>query len=119
MNPDPSGLWYQLEKYEGMRVTVPSLTVTGPGGVSAIGSNAEANGTYTPSGAFWGVVTGTARPFREPGIEISHPIYVENSTGANYGLLPCCVPLFDTNPERIQIYTGNPAAPLSMSRSMP
>ncbi len=110
LNPDPAGLWYQLEKYEGMRVTVPSLTVVGPGGVSAIGSNAEANGTYTPSGAFWGVVTGTARPFREPGIEISHPIYVENSTGANYGLLPCCVPLFDTNPERIQIYTGNPGS---------
>jgi uncharacterized protein len=110
LNPDPAGLWYQLEKYEGMRVTVPSLTVVGPGGVSAIGSNAEADGTYTPSGAFWGVVTGTARPFREPGIEISHPIYVENSTGANYGLLPCCVPLFDTNPERIQIYTGGPGS---------
>jgi uncharacterized protein len=107
LNPDPAGLWYQLEKYEGMRVTVPSLTVVGPGGVSAVGSNAEANGTYNPSGAFWGVVTGTARPFREPGIEVSHPIYVENSTGANYGLLPCCVPLFDTNPERIQVYTGN------------
>jgi uncharacterized protein len=107
LNPDPAGLWYQLEKYEGMRVTVPSLTVVGPGGVSAVGSNAEAAGTYNPSGAFWGVVTGTARPFREPGIEVSHPIYVENSTGANYGLLPCCVPLFDTNPERIQVYTGN------------
>ncbi len=108
LNPDPAGPFDQFEKYEGMRVQVPSLTVTGPGGVSAIGSNAEANGTYAPSGAFWGVVTGTARPFRELGIDSSHPIYVENSTGASYGLLPPNVTVFDSNPERIQIYTGNP-----------
>jgi uncharacterized protein len=108
LNPDPAGAFDQFEKYEGMRVQVPSLTVTGPGGVSAIGSNAEADGTYSPSGAFWGVVTGTPRPFRTVGIDASHPIYVENSTGANYGLLPPSVAVFDSNPERIQIYTGNP-----------
>ncbi len=108
LNPDPAGAFDQLEKYEGMRVQVPSLTVTGPGGVSAIGSSAEANGTYSPSGAFWGVVTGTSRPFRGPGIDSSHPIYVENSTGAAYGLLPSNVTAFDSNPERLQIYTGNP-----------
>ena len=108
LNPDPNGAFDQFEKYEGMRVTVPSLTVTGPGGVSAIGSNAEAAGTYSPSGAFWGTVTGVARPFREPGIDSSHPIYVENSTGASYHLLPSSPQVFDSNPERIQIYTGNP-----------
>ena len=108
LNPDPAGPFDQLEKYEGMRVQIPSLTVTGPGGVSAIGGNAEADGTYSPSGAFWGVVNGTARPFREPGIDASHPIYVENSTGAAYGLLPPNVTVFDSNPERLQIYTGNP-----------
>ncbi len=108
LSPDPSGSFDQLEKYEGMRVKIPSLTVTGPGGVSAVGSNAEATGTYVASGAFWGVVTGVARPFREPGIDASHPIYVENSTGASYGLLPAGVTVFDSNPERIQIYTGNP-----------
>ncbi len=110
LSPTPTGSFDQLEKYEGMRVRVPSLTVTGPGGASAVGSNAEANGTYTASGAFWGVVTGTTRPFREPGVESSHPIYVENSTGHSYGLLPANVPVFDSNPERIQIFTGNSGA---------
>jgi uncharacterized protein len=108
LNPDSAGAFDQFEKYEGMRVQVPSITVTGPGGVSAIGSNAEADGTYSPSGAFWGIVTGTPRPFREVGIDSSHPIYVENSTGAHYGLLPSNPTVFDSNPERIQIYTGNP-----------
>jgi uncharacterized protein len=108
--PNAAGTFDQLERYEGMRVTVPSLTVTGPGGVSVVGSNAEADGTYTPSGAFWGVVTGTPRPFQEVGIDAAHPIYVENSTGASYGLLPTNVTVFDSNPERIQIYTGNPGA---------
>ena len=108
LNPDPAGAFDQMEKYEGMRVQVPSLTVTGPGGVSAVGSNAEAAGAYTPSGAFWGTVTGVARPFREVGIDASHPIYVENSTGASYHLLPAAPVVFDSNPERLQIYTGNP-----------
>ncbi len=112
LNPDPAGPFNQFEKYESMRVQVPTLTATGPGGVSAVGSSAEANGTYVPSGAFWGVVTGTARPFREVGIDASHPIYVENSTGASYGLLPAAVPVFDSNPERIQIFTGNPGSTL-------
>jgi uncharacterized protein len=110
LNPDAAGAFDQFEKYEGMRVQIPNLTVTGPGGVSAIGSNAEADGTYSPSGAFWGVVTGIARPFREIGIDSSHPIYVENSASADYGLLPPNVSVFDSNPERMQIYTGNPGA---------
>jgi predicted extracellular nuclease len=110
LTPDPAGAFDQFEKYEGMRVQVGSVTVVGPGGSTAIGANAEADGTYTASGSFWGVLTGTSRPFREPGVESSHPIYVENSSGADYGLLPVAEPVFDSNLERIEIYTGNPGA---------
>jgi predicted extracellular nuclease len=79
-----------LEEYEGMRVTVPSLTVTGP----TQGTITEAAATVSSSGVFLGVVTGVARPFREAGIAISDPL----PTGA-----PGTVPRFDENPERIRV----------------
>jgi predicted extracellular nuclease len=96
LNPSPSGTFDQLERYEGMLVQISSLTVTGATG----GTIDEPNGTATSSGAFYGVVTGTARPFREPGIDVSHPIAAT--------LPPCCIPLFDSNPEVMEIYTGDP-----------
>lgn len=105
--PDANGAFDQFEKYESMRVKVGTVTVVGPGGVSAVGDSAEADGTYKASGAFWGVLQGTPRPIRTPGAESSHPIVVENSTGASYHLLPANEPIFDSNPERIEIYTGN------------
>lgn len=86
----PSGPIDQLERFEGMRVRVDSLTVTGPTG----GSVSEANATSTSDGAFYGVLTGTARPFREPGIEEPDPLPVGS---------PCCVPRFDSNPERLRV----------------
>lgn len=79
-----------LEEYEGMRVTVPSLTVTGP----TQGTINEPNATVTSSGVFIGVVTGVARPFREAGIAISDPL----PAGA-----PVTIPRFDENPERIRV----------------
>ena len=79
-----------LEEYEGMRVTVPSLTVTGP----TQGTITEPAATVASSGVFLGVVTGVARPFREQGIAISDPL----PTGA-----PVTIPRFDENPERIRV----------------
>jgi len=79
-----------LEEYEGMRVTVASLTVTGP----TQGTINEPNATVASSGVFLGVVTGVARPFREPGIAISDPL----PAGA-----PVTIPRFDENPERIRV----------------
>jgi len=79
-----------LEEYEGMRVTVPSLTVTG----ATQGTITEPSATVTSSGVFIGVITGVARPFREPGINISDPL----PAGA-----PATVPRFDENPERIRV----------------
>jgi hypothetical protein len=80
-----------LERLEGMRVSVPSLTVTGP---TLAGSSSEPNASSTSSGVFYGVVTGVPRPFREAGIDIHDPL----PPGS-----PCCVPRFDGNAERLRV----------------
>jgi len=84
-----------LEKYEGMRVHVNSLTVGGPTG----GNIDEVNATSTSFGDFYGVITGVARPFREPGIELPYPTPTPFSGGA----APASAPTFDANPERIRV----------------
>jgi uncharacterized protein len=96
LSPDPNGAKDQFERYESMRVQVANLTVVAPTG----GTVDEVNATSTSNGAFWGVVQGVNRPFREPGVEVTHPIAAT--------LPACCIPLFDGNPERIQVFTGNP-----------
>jgi predicted extracellular nuclease len=92
VNP-PSGPIDQLEKFEGMRVTVPSLTVVAP----TLGNISEPNATATSSGVFVGVVTGEARPFREAGIRANDP----PPPGSGVTIPP--VPRFDANPERIRV----------------
>ncbi|MBI1761578.1 MAG: putative Ig domain-containing protein [Acidobacteria bacterium] len=82
-----------LEKYEGMRVAVASLTVVAPTG----GTVSEANATSTSSGTFYGVITGVARPFREAGIQANDPV----PAGSGVTIPP--VPRFDFNPERIRV----------------
>lgn len=79
-----------LEKYEGMRVRADSLTVIAP----TQGSIDEPNATAASNGVFYAVVTGVARPFREPGISVLDPL----PTGA-----PSNIPRFDENPERIRV----------------
>lgn len=88
---NPNAPITQLEKYSGMRVTVPSLTVTGPTG----GTVDETNARSTSNGAFYGVLTGVPRPFREPGIALTDTL--PPGTPPN-------VPRWDTNPEVIEIY---------------
>ncbi len=87
---DPAGSIEQLEKYEGMRVHVDSLTAVAP----TQGTINEANATSVSNGVFYGVITGIARPFREPGVEVPDPL----PPGS-----PCCVPDFDANPERLRV----------------
>ena len=87
---DPSGQPVQLERFEGMRVHVDLLIATAP----TLGSINETNATSTSNGVFYGVITGIARPFREPGIEIFDPL----PPGA-----PTAVPRFDSNPERLRV----------------
>ncbi len=90
--PDPAGVHDQLERLEGMRVSVGSLTVSGP----TLGNVNEANATATSTGVFYGVVTGVARPFREAGIPAPDP------APSGGGTIPP-IPRFDSNPERIRV----------------
>jgi predicted extracellular nuclease len=56
----------------------------------------EPSATAANGGTFFGVLAGVSRPFREPGRLIFDPL----PAGA-----PCCVPVFDSNPERIRVPT--------------
>jgi predicted extracellular nuclease len=89
----PSGGLYQLTPYEGMRVSFASMTaISGTNG--SITSANEPTETATSTGYFYAVITGTARPFREAGIDIRDtPI-----PGAPSGIAK-----FDDNPERILV----------------
>ncbi len=88
--PDPAGAFDQLERVEGMRVEVGSLTVSGP----TLGSTDEPNATSTSTGVFFGTVTGVPRPAREPGIQAPDP--------APSGSIPP-IPRFDSNPELLRV----------------
>jgi uncharacterized protein len=92
MNP-PTGPIDQLEPFEGMRVSVPSLTVVAP----TLGNVSEPNATATSTGVFVGVVTGQGRPFREAGIRAND----QPPPGSGVTIPP--VPRFDANPERIRV----------------
>ena len=99
--PDPAGVHDQLERLEGMRVSVASLTVSGP----TLGTVNEPNATATSTGVFYGVVTGVPRPYREAGIQAPDP------APSGGGTIPP-IPRFDSNPERIRVdsdaLTGGP-----------
>jgi uncharacterized protein len=90
MFPDAAGAFDQLERHEGMRVSVMSLTVGGP----TLGNVNEPNATATSTGVYYGVVTGNARAFREEGIQAPDP--------PPSGTIPP-IPRFDTNPEVIRV----------------
>jgi uncharacterized protein len=90
---NPAGGLEQLERLEGMRVRVGELRVVSP----TVASEVEATGEVTSTGIFYGVVNGTPRPFREPGIRVPDPL----PAGAPPG-----VPRFDGNPERLRVWSG-------------
>jgi uncharacterized protein len=89
--PDPNGPLDQLERVEGMRVTAASLTVAAP----TKGNISEANATGSSNGILHAVVTGVARPFREPGIQAPDP------APAGGSIPP--IPRWDFNPELLTI----------------
>jgi predicted extracellular nuclease len=82
----------QLERFEGMRVSVASLTVSG----ASQGTITEPSATVASTGVFLGVITGVARPFREPGIERPDPFPTPTPSPNN-------IPVFDANPERLRV----------------
>jgi predicted extracellular nuclease len=89
----------EIERYEGMRVTVPELTVVAPTGGRVDIKNASA----VSNGIFFGVIKGIARPFREPGLDIR-----ELNSMSDRDKLKSSVPkleIWDSNPEIIRIDT--------------
>lgn len=91
--PTALGAHDQLERYESMRVSVPSLTIVAPTG----GTTTEASATATTNGVFFGVVPGQQRPFREAGHQLPDPLPPAGECPA------ANVPRFDTNPERLRV----------------
>jgi len=97
--PNADGGLEQLERYEGMRVVVPSATVVAPTG----GNVNEPQASATSNGRFAVVVTGTARPFREAGIPIPNPDPLGSSATS--------IPRWDFNPELIAVNSTTIGAP--------
>jgi predicted extracellular nuclease len=88
----------QLERFEGMRVRATLVAVSGTDGAII-----EENATAVSNGDFFAVIEGVARPVREPGLDPSEPVPPA---------LPCCVPRFDGNPERLRVDSdGQQGAP--------
>jgi predicted extracellular nuclease len=97
-----SGGLYQLSPYEGMRVKIDTLTAIS----GTDGSLNETTETQTSNGYFYAVIGSTARPFREPGIDIRDSFPSQPANAAH----------FDDNPERIIVgssLSGGTAVDLS------
>lgn len=93
LDPTAAPTQPQLEKYEGMRLSAESLTTVAP--------NDNFYDVYT-------VITGVARPLREPGIEISKTVPPDPSSG----IVDCCIARWDENPERLLVDTNARAGAL-------
>src|SRR5690606_34818494 len=89
----------QLERFEAMRVVVPSATVVAPTG----GNVNETQATATSNGRVAVVVTGNARPCREPGIPVPNPDPLGSSATD--------IPRWDFNPELIAVNSTTIGAP--------
>ena len=97
--PHPDGALDQLERFEGMRVGAADFTVVAPTG----GNVNETQATGTSNGRFAVVVTGTPRPFREPGLPLMDPDPLGSSAPA--------IPRWDFNPELIAVNSSTIGAP--------
>jgi predicted extracellular nuclease len=94
-----SGVIDALEKYEGMRVSVETMTVVAPTDGRIDGKNA----TSESNGVFYGVLKGFPRPFREPGIEIYDYVLLNDKDKEKLKKDFPKIPLFDNNPERLRV----------------
>ena len=90
----------ELERFEGMRVSVPGMTVVAPTGgrVDIRTATAESNGV------FFGVAIGMPRPFREPGLDV-RDFNVSPDKDKWKRELPK-LQIFDSNPEVIRVDTN-------------
>jgi predicted extracellular nuclease len=88
-----------LEKYEGMRVTVPEMTVVAP----TNGRVDEKTGASESDGTFYGVVKGLARPMREPGYNVYDYVLLPEKEKEKLKKDFPKISLFDHNPERLRV----------------
>ncbi len=91
----------QLEKFEGMRVTVPEMTSVAPTG-GRVDAKTE---SVVSDGVFYAVVKGIPRPFREPGMSIIQFLGTEDRERDKWKRELPRLPIFDNNPEVIRIET--------------
>jgi hypothetical protein len=104
----PSGPITQFSRFEGMRVTIGSVTTTS----GTDGSLNESTESNTSNGQFYGVVAGVPRPFREPGIGVTDTVF---------GPVPAGVPVWDANPELLNFDSlafGAPAINLTSNATL-
>jgi predicted extracellular nuclease len=92
----------QLEKYEGMRVTVAEMTVVAPTG----GRVDETTGNSESDGTFYGVVKGIPRPFREIGFDIYDILTMPDKEKEEMKKGTPKISVFDHNPERIRVQSA-------------
>lgn len=95
-----SGTVDQLERYEGMRVQVLEMTA-----VSPTGGRVTATASSESNGIFFGVLTGTPRPFREPGLDVYDFLFMTDKEKENVKKTHPKIAPFDANPERIKVET--------------
>ncbi len=86
-----------LEKYEGMRVQIDEMTVSGPTG----GRFDIKNFSSVSDGAFFGVLKPVPRPFREPGRDVRE--FVSAADKDQFKIDFPKAALFDANPEVVRI----------------
>lgn len=89
----------QLEKYEGMRVIVEEMTTVAPSG-GRVDPRTE---TVTPDGVFFGVLKGTPRPYREPGMDVR--MFFGSVDRDKWKKEIPRLQIFDSNPELIRVDT--------------
>lgn len=89
----------QLEKYEGMRVAIAEMTAVAPTG-GRVDAKTE---TVRSDGVFFGVLKGTPRPFREPGMDIVD--YLASEEREKWKKEFPRLPIFDGNPEVLRVDT--------------
>jgi len=89
----------QLEKFEGMRVIVPEMTV-----VQATGGRVDnKNNSSESNGVFYGIVKGLAKPFREPGYELYDFLFLTDKEKAEFKKNYPAMKFNDSNPERLRV----------------
>lgn len=91
----------QLERYENMRVQVLDMTAVSPTG-GRVDVKTSSSETY---GSFYGVLTGTPRPFREPGFDNYDYVFMTDKERETLQKTFPKVLVYDSNPERIRVDT--------------